>query len=284
MRKTLFAFLLLFGLVTYANAGLVAYDDVDAAAGNLDGVASGWNLQPWFVQNNNTASYTVGSPGLSYQNLQVAGNRAVGGGQWLSAGVGIVMPTPSQASNEWVPWRKLDDDTRYKAGAEGTTLWASFLARSEVSNNDYGVFFAQSHIGWNQGSEGAKVGLSGGMWTLSEIGGGASTSTGVARTIGQTYLMVLRMEFINEGTDLVTLYVNPTPGLSAPNVLGTTIQTVKDFCLYNVAFYPGSGANNGSMDELRFGSTFADVVPIPEPATIGLLGLGCLAVMRRRRS
>jgi hypothetical protein len=281
MRKTLFAFLLLFGLVTCANAGLVAYDSVSAAPGKLDGVASGWNLQPWFVQNNNT-QYTVGAPGLSYQNLQVAGNRAVGGGSWVSAGVGIVMPTPSQPSNEWVPWRKLDGDTRYKAGAEGTTLWASFLARSEVSNNDYGVFFAQSHIAWNMGSEGAKVGLSGGMWTLSEIGGGASVSTGVARTIGQTYLMVLRMEFINEGSDLVTLYVNPTPGLSAPNVLGTTIQTVKDFCLYNVAFYPGSGTNNGSMDELRFGSTFADVT-IPEPATIGLLGLGGLVLLRKRR-
>jgi hypothetical protein len=283
MRKTLFAFLLLFGLVTYANAGLVAYDSVNAAVGNLNGVASGWNLQPWFVQNNNTTSYTVGSPGLSYQNLQVAGNRAVGGGSWLSAGELIDMPTPSDPYNEWVPWRKQDGDGLYKAGAEGTTLWASFLARHDMSNNDYAVSFAQSHIAWNPGSEGAKVGLSGGVWTLSEINGGPSTSTGVARTVGQTYLMVLEIEFVTEGSDRVTLFVNPTPGLSGPSVTGTTITTTKDFCLYNVQFYPGSGTNNGSMDELRFGSTFADVVPIPEPATIGLLGLGGLVLLRRRR-
>jgi hypothetical protein len=95
--------------------------------------------------------------------------------------------------------------------------------------------------------------------------------------------MVLEIEFVTEGSDRVTLFVNPTPGLSGPSVTGTTITTTKDFCLYNVAFYPGSGTNNGSMDELRFGSTFADVVPIPEPATIGLLGLGGLVLLRRRR-
>ena len=38
------------------------------------------------------------------------------------------------------------------------------------------------------------------------------------------------------------------------------------------------------VDELRIGTTFADVTPIPEPATMTLLALGGLALLRRRRS
>ncbi len=37
------------------------------------------------------------------------------------------------------------------------------------------------------------------------------------------------------------------------------------------------------MDEIRMGESYADVTPIPEPATMVLLALGGLAVVRRRR-
>jgi len=38
------------------------------------------------------------------------------------------------------------------------------------------------------------------------------------------------------------------------------------------------------VDELRIGTTFADVTPIPEPVTLTLLGLGGLGLIRRRRN
>jgi len=38
------------------------------------------------------------------------------------------------------------------------------------------------------------------------------------------------------------------------------------------------------VDELRIGTTFEDVTPVPEPATMSLLALGGLALLRRRRS
>jgi hypothetical protein len=38
------------------------------------------------------------------------------------------------------------------------------------------------------------------------------------------------------------------------------------------------------VDDIRIGTTFGDVTPIPEPATMSLLALGGLALLRRRRN
>jgi hypothetical protein len=38
------------------------------------------------------------------------------------------------------------------------------------------------------------------------------------------------------------------------------------------------------VDEIRVGTTFSDVTPIPEPVTMSLLALGGLALLRRRRN
>jgi len=39
-----------------------------------------------------------------------------------------------------------------------------------------------------------------------------------------------------------------------------------------------------AYDEIRIGDSFADVTPIPEPASLALLGLGGLMMIRRRRA
>jgi hypothetical protein len=46
-----------------------------------------------------------------------------------------------------------------------------------------------------------------------------------------------------------------------------------------------TGPQDVYFDELRYGTTLGDVVPVPEPATLGLMALGGvgLVAMRRRR-
>ena len=280
-------------LATSAEAALVAYEGNNAAPGPLDGVGTGFGLSPWDVQNAEPG-YQVTSAGLDFGDLAVSGNKAIGGGNSTSAGMTIDMPAPYNPDNGWEAWRKQGPgDVRYRAGKEGTTLWASFLVEDWKANDGYRVRLTNSHIGWNPGAYGVGVEVQGGNWQLSDIASGSLVDTGISRALNQTYLMVLEIDFLlggegelatwEEGSDNVTLYVNPTPGLAAPDVAGTVLTTSTDLSILGIHFYPGSGYDEGAVDELRFGASYANVTPIPEPATLILLGLGSVAMLRRRK-
>ena len=265
-------------LTVHAFANLVAYDDVDANAGQLHGVSTGWNFYSWDVQNGDTTTFAVRSPGLAFSNLLVAGNAASGGGQYLSSGIGIRMPAPWDTANEWVPYR-YDASGQYMAGLDGTTLWASMLVSQWADSDDFTISFHEGNIRWLEGNVGLRIKPAAGVWRM-EQKNGPSVSTGVARIPGHNYLMVCKMEFINTSTDRVTLYVNPTPGLSAPDVNGTVINTSSNFYFRSIMFNPGQNRYLGFLDEMRFGSTYADVVPAgaeyagsdPDPFRIYLIG------------
>ena len=74
------------------------------------------------------------------------------------------------------------------------------------------------------------------------------------------------------------------PGLGTANASLTGLD-VADIGFGTLGMYAGATAGQASLDEFRFGETFADVTPsaIPEPATVGMLGLGALVVMLLRR-
>jgi len=124
-----------------------------------------------------------------------------------------------------------------------------------------------------------------------------------------TYLLVARFNDIGTEDDTVDLWLNPLLGasgeLAAPDLTfnqATPAGTNKSFLVttngawsvsgivIDAGGFSQDGVGSVGVDEIRFGTSFADVTPIsavPEPMSVALLLIGFTAVagwrVRRRR-
>lgn len=111
--------------------------------------------------------------------------------------------------------------------------------------------------------------------------------------VGTTYFLALKFDWTGGKRPELTLFVNPVPGPTAPaDATGFSGTSSGNYGWgnYNTGLKDFTGSPSINMigkgytiDELRFGDTFADVAPVPEPASMGLLAVGGLALLRRRR-
>jgi hypothetical protein len=117
---------------------------------------------------------------------------------------------------------------------------------------------------------------------------------------GKTHCMVLRFDLSNTpGADIVRVYLDPmgtdepaTPSamLSGADYTSGGLDVLLDRMggIVQFSFFGGNLDVAARMDELRVGTTFADVAcMVPEPATLALVGLGALGgigMARRRRA
>ncbi len=116
-------------------------------------------------------------------------------------------------------------------------------------------------------------------------GAGNAVNSPTDLSFGEQYKVVISYE---HNTGFAQLWVDPVNQLS-PSVVGTLGASPTTFVSalgLRQAFFGGGVANTEILvDGVRFGDTFADVVTIPEPATLGLAVVslvGVLAVRRRR--
>jgi PEP-CTERM motif len=122
---------------------------------------------------------------------------------------------------------------------------------------------------------------------------------------GQTYLVIGRYV---QGADAVgtgdfnDLWINPTalsygaPEGSVPAPDGTTLGTINQAnpgLNYAASLIIGAGISDTStignpantyLDEIRVGTTWADVTTVPEPSILALAGLGALGLILRCRA
>ncbi len=159
-------------------------------------------------------------------------------------------------------------------GADNTTVYLSFLIQPQGSLND-GIFNGFFGLTLN-GSLGNDlfIGKPGGgvleQYVIENRGGAGQITAGTPTTIGRTTLLVLKAQFL-PGNDVFTLYANPIPGRPEPasNVVKTDLSlgTVSRIGIYSTGAF--------TVDEIRIGTTYADVVPsgdhTPDPDFPGCL-------------
>ncbi|MDB5299046.1 MAG: hypothetical protein JWO87_709 [Phycisphaerales bacterium] len=251
-------------MATQTRGNNLALESFDYSVGTLQGDNGGAGFSgPWvpggFNASNHT-NYQVAAGSLPFGTLATAGNHATTASlqaiSGLTRGLSTAMGTP------------------------GTTEYLSVELRPEgtlnagVFNGFFGLYLnASTGTDLFVGKPGAGAISS---YVLEDRGGSNQHSAGFTPVVGAANLLVVRADFA-AGNDKFTLYVDPSPGGTEP-LTGTVKQdsdvgTVSALMLYSTGAF--------SVDEIRIGTTYADVTSTPEPSSIAFVGvLGFVACGR----
>ncbi|MBC8142340.1 MAG: hypothetical protein H7Y38_12960 [Armatimonadetes bacterium] len=232
-----------------ANAAPIAYDGFDYATGSpITGQTggTGW-VGAWTGDND-----LVATPGLGFDTLSTIGGYVDSDNNFN--GVFRTLAQQNTANGD---------------------LWGSFLVASGDSGNTNGF------MGLSLLQDGGEQIIFGKLFNgsafynfgvLAGANNGAS-ATGTAQITGAASLFVF--QFDNTGSGLnINAWINPTPGTLTPDTTAFSVTNVADISFNRIRFDNGGGASY-DYDEVRFGTTFADVSPaaavVPEAGTLALL-------------
>jgi hypothetical protein len=240
---------------------LLASDNFGAAAGALHNVntGTGWGAA-WQVQNGDISvpGYNIaGTSALTYSTLSTSGSYAIGGDSYQTSGralnVSATGPFSTYLTGDNIgrrqdavgvaaPAQGRHNDEEVSVQLHSGTL-VTFPNPALVS---VGYFGSASNNGTTR------------YWSLRV--GSTVTRTNVAITTGQTALLVLKLDFA--ATSTAALFVNPASlGGTAPTTAGASGTSTTSLAFKSLAFYGSSGFSGGSLDELRFGDSYAAVTP-----------------------
>lgn len=231
----------------------------DLSLGNVVGQGGGSGLSGTWAS---SGPYEVVSGGLSY---------TVSGGGIIDGGTQALQTT---GTGDYLT-RTIDGSVSLNQ-----TIYIRYLARATggVGDNEYFHQYNSSST-WDTYSA-AKVAADS---LENRIGNGANAA--VAQTIdtGETYLFVDKLTY-DMGLsqwNVMSSWVNPGVGDEGSPDTSHNDGTLAPGSFTELQFRMQN--DTAILDEYLIGTTWNDVVPIPEPGVVGLLGIGGLLVMWHRR-
>jgi len=272
-------------IVTSARATLFEYDSFSYSGTALAGQngGSGWNGGWITTAGNQPNSLSNDGLSLNYPNtwespltpLTPSGSRV------LTAGPSAIAST-SRLLTQTIP-----------LNVDGTVAYVSALIRKNNpngggSNNDNILLeFTDSSANrrWGIGIEGT------GDKPWLNANGSTTPSAGPAVTPGDTYFIVGKIVSSASGNDTAFLKVYGTGygsqvPVAEPTTWDATLTEVTSAVLdrIRIRIDPGNtGATPGEVDEIRIGDSWLDVVSVPEPSSLALLGLAALVARLLKR-
>jgi len=275
---------LVLGFAAGAQGAVVANESFNTLNnGNLGGQGSGTGWAGAWVDGSASASDIVvpTSPSLTY---------AVPGGGVVSGGAKALQHTgnATNAVNRTL-------STAFGDDAGETSIYISFLMKftGSITGNDFAAIWFDNNTSGDHTNR-PNIGLkanqgsgSTGMDFFSRLALGDESYSGNLVS-GETYLLVGRLAKSGSGNfDIFDLWVNPdADDFATPDVTATNAGTISQFNMIGIRSANLGGSDTVTIDELVLGTTWADVMAVPEPATLSLLGLGLVGLgwARRRRA
>lgn len=279
----------------YVDGALVASDDSSPFTGTYAGATLGAHALLAVAQDNgglsttsavvNITAYTSFSAyepfnyaslptGTASTGTGFTGNWTCGATPAIGAGLTYSgLPTANSAMSSGSSRQFVS----FLAPLSGGTEYVSFLYRASgnMGGNICGVYFPNGGTGLFFGFglapfSGSQGGF--GLGSMNTVGSGALGAANLASsflgTYGTTYLVVLKIDFNTSGAnDTVTVYINPTANAATPGVAATyTVSTFDVGTITGVGLNVQGGATI-TVDEIRRGATYGDVVGYNPPAT-----------------
>lgn len=266
--------LIMISLSAFANAALIAYDGFESySAGSELGGGSGGN--DW------SGNWQSTDPHVTSQGFILTdptGN--INGGSQSAR----LQPTVDLGDTASFMSRGFTATT-------GSDVYVSFLIRNAggVDSGDFYNFQVSDGATGNSSSAlGVGIRNANGNPFFARAGSSsnATTNSSTSAALDTTFLIVARFSMNGGSTYQRTdLYINPT-GPSDPGTADATATFntgLTQLSLLSVRNFSPEALDTLYIDELRVGTTFADVIPEPSAALLAAFGaLGILLLMRRR--
>ncbi len=274
--------------VQFTMSPFTAYDEFNLAPASapnapfLHGVNTGAGFTAAWQTNGFTSAATYGdgfklatSTPLSFANLRRTGSYAAGGKDFT-----IAARTLDVAGT--FGFFRTAGSSPAVIGRSGTTLWLSALFRKDTGdtnrlllgtlNNSANLSIGGSNLGLGFAGDGTNAFANGTRYWCLQVRNATNNGFDVVRSnvpvaTGQTALLVLKITFGEQ--DRFDLFVNPASlGGAAPASPDATWTTTgaTDINFHTLIYSGGTtGANQSSIDEIRWGLSFADVTPTFTP-------------------